>query len=224
MPPLKKGATALRVRDPEFMLSAPNLSFCPEPEEGAVEVAFIGRSNVGKSSLLNMLLGRRGLVKVSKTPGRTRDINFFRCEVMIHDAVFPVTVVDLPGYGYAKVSKVERGRITESLSEYLSERKGMGAVCQLFDIRHSPTGEDHEVFEGLAEQNYAHILVATKGDKLKAGKRGEARKKLAKSFQVSAQKVSVTSVSGHLGGEALWRRILTEAGQMVPDGPEPSDS
>lgn len=205
----------IRVREPSFMLSAPTLAHCPPPV--GREVAFIGRSNVGKSSLLNMLMMRKGLVKVSKTPGRTRDLNFFRCDLLVDDDAYPITVVDLPGYGYAQVSKKERARIGRMLTEYVDGRDGLGAVCQLFDIRHAPSEEDREVFEGLREGGFAHLLVATKGDKLKSGKRGEARKALAKRLGVRNTDVVVTSSESFEGRDTLWQRILKQATVVSAD-------
>ena len=123
------------------------------------EVAFAGRSNVGKSSLLNLLTGRKKLAYVSGSPGKTRTINFYR----INDAF---RIVDLPGYGYAKVAKSVSESWGEMMENYLSSRENLVTVVQLVDIRHAPTKQDVSMHDYLAHYGLGGIVVATKADKI----------------------------------------------------------
>lgn len=128
-------------------------------DEGLPEVAFLGRSNVGKSSLINSLLMRKGLARTSNTPGRTQSINFF----LINNSFY---FADLPGYGYAKVSKAMRADWGKMAEEYLSERDELVLCIQLIDSRHSPSPLDVQLNEWLVFHNKTHMVVATKADKL----------------------------------------------------------
>ena len=129
------------------------------PEDTMPEVAFAGRSNVGKSSLLNLLTGRRSLARVSGNPGKTRTINFYR----INDAF---RIVDLPGYGYAKVSKSVTENWGAMMEEYFQNRQGLKKVVQLVDIRHAPSAQDQQMYEYLRHYGLDGIVVATKADKV----------------------------------------------------------
>jgi GTP-binding protein len=151
----------MKIASATFLISSPDLESCPDPS--VPEFAFIGRSNVGKSSLLNMLTGKKDLAKVSGSPGHTRLINFF-------DINHKWRLVDLPGYGYAKTSKVDRDKFQVMISEYLSERVGLSCVFVLIDSRHSPQQLDLEFVQWLMEAGVPFVLVFTKADKLKAAK------------------------------------------------------
>ncbi len=129
------------------------------PPENLKEIAFAGRSNVGKSSLLNLLTGRRKLAKVSGSPGKTRTINFY----VINDAF---RIVDLPGYGYAKVSKSVSQEWGDMIEKYLQQRQNLLKVVQLVDIRHEPSKQDVEMYEYLRYYGLDGIVVATKADKV----------------------------------------------------------
>ena len=129
------------------------------PPENLKEIAFAGRSNVGKSSLLNLLTGRKKLARVSGSPGKTRTINFY----LINDAF---RIVDLPGYGYAKVSKSVSQDWGEMMEKYLSGRQNLVKVIQLVDIRHEPSKQDVEMYEYLRYYGLDGIVVATKADKV----------------------------------------------------------
>ena len=126
---------------------------------GLPEVAFLGRSNVGKSSLINSLLHRKGLARTSNTPGRTQSINFFLINTAFH-------FVDLPGYGYARVSKVMKQDWGKMAEEYLSQRDELNLSIQLVDARHDPTPLDRQLNEWLVFNGKKHLVVATKSDKL----------------------------------------------------------
>lgn len=129
------------------------------PEDSVPEIAFAGRSNVGKSSLLNLLTGRKSLARVSGSPGKTRTINFYR----INDSF---RIVDLPGYGYAKVSKEMSKDWGPMMEEYFQRRKGLKKVVQLVDIRHAPSAQDIQMYEYLKHYGLDGIVVATKADKV----------------------------------------------------------
>jgi len=137
------------------------------PPAGPPEIAFAGRSNVGKSSLLNFITNRKRLARVSGSPGKTRTINFFA----INGDEF--RIVDLPGYGYARVSKSESEKWGGMVEEYLSGRETLKAVCLLLDIRHEPTGQDMQLCEYLEHYGIKRLLVATKADKVSANGRAK---------------------------------------------------
>jgi len=147
----------MEIKQSEFTISAVN----PEqyPTDNRVEFAFVGRSNVGKSSLINTLTNRRKLVKVSGTPGKTRLINFF---IINNEFYF----VDLPGYGYAKVSKSEKATWGQMMEKYLVNRPQLKKVVLLVDSRHKPTNDDISMYEWIKHYGYGVVVVATKKDKL----------------------------------------------------------
>lgn len=151
----------MKITSANFLTSAPDLESCPPPT--VEEFAFIGRSNVGKSSLLNMLTRKKGLAKVSGSPGHTRLINFF-------DINDQWRMVDLPGYGYAKTSKVDREKFQRMIIEYLTEREGLSCVFVLIDSRHAPQQIDLEFVQWLMEAGVPFVLVFTKSDKSKVSK------------------------------------------------------
>lgn len=148
----------MRIKNSEFIISA--VRRAQYPETGLPEVAFVGRSNVGKSSIINALTNRRHLAKVSQTPGKTRLINFF----MINGDEF--YLVDLPGYGYAKVSKKEKASWGNTIETYLTGREPLKRVILLVDSRHKPTGDDIQMHQWIKHFGYDEIVVATKSDKL----------------------------------------------------------
>ncbi|HYE69365.1 MAG TPA: ribosome biogenesis GTP-binding protein YihA/YsxC [Anaerovoracaceae bacterium] len=129
------------------------------PEENKKEIAFAGRSNVGKSSLLNLLVNRKNLARVSGSPGKTRTINFYEINEEFR-------IVDLPGYGYAKVSKSVTEGWGDMIEAYLAGRHGLLKVVQLVDIRHTPSVQDVQMYEWLKHYGYDGIVVATKSDKI----------------------------------------------------------
>ncbi len=137
-------------------------TFAQLPETDLPEIAFAGRSNVGKSSLLNKLFGRKNLARVSSVPGKTITINFYQVE--------DVNFVDLPGYGYAKVAKTEKQRWAEMMEGYFNSDRNIKLVVQLVDMRHPPTKDDMMMMEFLQSSGYDFIVVMTKSDKLKKKK------------------------------------------------------
>lgn len=130
------------------------------PETDKVEIAFAGKSNVGKSSLINALMNRKSLARTSATPGKTQTINFYN----VNDLMY---LVDLPGYGYAKVSEKEKIQWGKLIERYLNTSKQLKAVFLLIDIRHEPSANDKMMYDWIVNQGYHPIIVATKLDKLK---------------------------------------------------------
>lgn len=155
------------IKSVEFLTSAVRKD--QYPPEGVPEIAFAGRSNVGKSSLINLLTNRKKLAKVSQNPGKTRTINFFTVNGTFR-------IVDLPGYGYAKVSKAEAEKWGPMMEDYLSSRPDLLKVVQLVDIRHAPSAQDRQMYEYLQYYGLDGLVVATKADKVS---RGEAAKNIA---------------------------------------------
>lgn len=144
-------------KEAKFISSSPNLKGCPDPK--LPEFAFIGRSNVGKSSLINMLTGKKNLAKTSSTPGKTRLINHF----LVNDRWY---LVDLPGYGYAKVSKDQRSEFQQSILEYIGKRKTLYCVYVLIDSRIPPQPIDVRFINWLGKHEVAFKIIFTKTDKL----------------------------------------------------------
>jgi GTP-binding protein len=166
--------------------------------DGLPEIAFLGRSNVGKSSLLNSLLGRKGLARTSNTPGRTQSINFF----LINESFY---FVDLPGYGYAKVSKAMRQDWGKMAEEYLAQRDELVLSIQLVDSRHPPTALDQQLYEWLEFHQKSYIVVATKADKLTSNKLNKSLQEI-KQAMPAGRIISYSSITGK-GRDELWREI-----------------
>jgi GTP-binding protein len=184
----------------KFVRSALALSDCPRSDR--VEVAFAGRSNVGKSSLLNAVTGVKGLARTSKTPGRTRSINFF-------DTARRLTLVDLPGFGYAKMGRVDAVRITRFLFDYLAQRENLAALVILIDGRRGPEQEEIALVEAVRARALEVIVVATKWDKL----RNSQRRAAFHSFvPIGIDPIPCSALDGE-GIETLRRRLIGVAAQ-----------
>ncbi len=147
----------MEIKKAEFIVSAPDLQHCPE--ERKMEYAFIGRSNVGKSSLINMLVQQKGLAKISGTPGKTQLINFFEINN-------EWTIVDLPGYGFAKVSKAMKGSFHKIITQYVSKRENLINLFVLIDSRLKPQKIDLDFMEWLGEEGIPFSVIFTKIDKV----------------------------------------------------------
>ena len=156
----------MKIKQVEFVMGA--ATWAQLPADGRAEVAFVGRSNVGKSSLLNKLVGRKNLARTSGTPGKTQQFNYYLVNGQFY-------VVDLPGYGYAKISKVQRARWGEFIGRYLSEREPLRGVFHLIDSRHPPTDRDEDVMAHLRGGPVPYVIVLTKADKLSANQRRRSR-------------------------------------------------
>lgn len=147
------------------------------PDENLMEIAFAGRSNVGKSSFINSMLGRKNLARTSSSPGKTRTINFYNIDEKLR-------LVDLPGYGYAKVSKEEKSSWAKIINEYLESRENLKEVFLLVDIRHDPTKQDIEMFRFIKEAGFVGIVIATKSDKISKSKAITQIKNIAKVLKI----------------------------------------
>lgn len=150
----------MKVVSSEYIISAVG----PQqyPEQGYPELAFAGRSNVGKSSLINALVNRKALARTSSTPGKTQTINFYEINQNFH-------IVDLPGYGFARVAKTQRETWGKMIEGYLTKREELKVVVHLIDIRHAPTRDDVQMYHWLKHFNLPTIIVATKADKISRG-------------------------------------------------------
>lgn len=218
---------ALQVVSTEFLKTATRPAEWPRGE--FPEVAFVGRSNVGKSSMLNALSRKRKLARVSATPGRTRALQFFELRYRPTPAARPrvVRFCDLPGYGYAKVSRDERAKWTAMIDDYLRERGPLRAVVLIVDGRHEPMESDLDALRFLTEAGRVVVVAATKMDKLARTRRGHALKLVEKALGLPAGTAVPFSAEEGTGADALWARIhalasaaRTEAGGVVVEGEE----
>ncbi|NOT32959.1 MAG: YihA family ribosome biogenesis GTP-binding protein [Candidatus Eisenbacteria bacterium] len=179
----------MKINSVEFVMSAGNARECPE---GALpEIAVSGRSNVGKSSLMNSLFGRKDLVMVSATPGKTQRLNYFLVNEKFH-------IVDLPGYGFAKAPPKVREQWARMMQEFLRTRRQLVAMIQLVDVRHDPSREDREMVRWLLDERMPFCLVATKTDKLASSKREPAMRAIATTLELPADQPMV-GYSSHAG-------------------------
>ena len=200
------------IKSAEFVTSAVKPDQYPPPD--LPEIAFAGRSNVGKSSLINKLVNRRHLVKTSSTPGRTQLINFFR----INNGL---SLVDLPGYGFARVPKSVRRTWGPMIETYLTGRPSLKAVVLILDIRRTPDAQEHNFIDWLTLHGRQVILVLTKADKLSGNKRAVRWREIIKALNHGENEPLLFSSKTGLGKEALWRAIeaLIPSEEAAEDGP-----
>lgn len=170
------------------------------PDPTLPEVAFAGRSNVGKSSLLNKLIRRRKFARVSNTPGRTREINFFK----VNDAF---VFVDLPGYGYARISKERRAEWKPLIESYLQSSPQLRGIVHLLDVRHDPTDDDHQMLDFLGDLGVPTIVVLTKIDKLTNKERARRIPELSAGLGLDAEQVMPFSAETGEGRDELAEAI-----------------
>ena len=154
------------------------------PDTSVAEIAFAGRSNVGKSSLLNLITGRKGLARVSGSPGKTRTINFYKCNDEFR-------IVDLPGYGYAKVSRSESEKWGKMMEDYLEHRENLLKVVQLVDIRHKPSAQDVQMYDYLKYFGLDGIVVATKADKVSNNERQKCLKEIRNTLEMGKDDIII---------------------------------
>jgi GTP-binding protein len=197
------------IHSAEFVKSAIKPEGYPDPD--LPEIAFAGRSNVGKSSLINVLVNRKRLVKTSATPGRTQLLNFFR----VNDRI---CFVDLPGYGYAKVPETVRRQWGPMVERYLSKRSCLRGVILILDIRRTPKEEELNLLAWLAERRIPARAVLTKTDKLSKSRRQQRQRAVAETLAVPADDLLLFSAKTRQGRRELWTRILalTEADGIRP--------
>ena len=173
------------------------------PETDKVEIAFAGKSNVGKSSLINALMNRKALARTSATPGKTQTINFYN----VNDIMY---LVDLPGYGYAKVSEKEKIQWGKLIERYLNTSKQLKAVFLLIDIRHEPSANDKMMYDWIVAQGYHPIIVATKLDKLKRSQIQKHVKMIKEGLKLIPGTVVIPfSAETKQGREEIWELMDT---------------
>ncbi|VEE12243.1 putative ribosome biogenesis GTP-binding protein YsxC [Streptococcus anginosus] len=190
----------INTHNAEILLSAANKSHYPQDE--IPEIALAGRSNVGKSSFINTLLNRKNLARTSGKPGKTQLLNFFNIDDKLR-------FVDVPGYGYAKVSKTERAKWGKMIEEYLTSRENLRAVVSLVDFRHEPSADDVQMYEFLKYYEIPVIVVATKADKVPRGKWNKHESVIKKKldFDKNDDFIIFSSVNKD-GLDAAWDAIL----------------
>ncbi len=188
----------MQYQNTEFILSVHKLSQLPAAE--LPEIAFAGRSNVGKSSLMNRLLGRKNYVKVSGKPGKTQALNFFEVDKCVY-------LVDLPGYGYAQVSKSMQANWQSLIGQYLESRPTLRCVVVIIDIRHSPKKQDLQLLQWLRSKDISYLPVYTKADKLSANERQKNGALLDAGLTItSGQRILFSAKSG-LGLDQLKKSL-----------------
>ena len=192
----------MKIRSSEIVVSAIRKE--QYPAEGLPEIALVGRSNVGKSSATNALLNRRNFARTSQTPGKTRTINFYK----INNEFY---FVDLPGYGYAKVSKSEKDKWGVIMERYLQDRQELCAIFLLVDIRHEPTNDDVMMYEWIKHFGYNCVVIATKADKISRGQYQKHISIIRKKLQLEKdEKVIPLSSSKKTGVEDVWNEIIAQ--------------
>lgn len=195
----------MTIKHAEFILSA--ASAAQLPRDGLPQIAFCGRSNVGKSSLINSLLNRRGLAKTSNTPGKTRLLNFFRM-TPAGSLYPPFYFVDLPGYGYAKVSQNEREEWRRLIESYLEKNAKLSGVLALIDSRHGPQESDLDLLAWLSHVRRPVAVVATKADKLSNSQRNQRQHEITAALQpLPVSNLIFYSAITALGRKELWQQI-----------------
>jgi len=186
----------MKVTSAEFLKSA--FKEADWPRDSKPEIAFLGRSNVGKSSLMNSLLGVRGLARTSSTPGRTQALNFF----FINDSF---RFVDLPGYGYARAPKDVRAKWSAAAENYLAKRDQLVLSIHIVDSRHEPTKQDLQLHEWLEHHQRPHLIVATKSDKLS---NNELRKNINRAARaLNFDRILAYSATTRRGRDEVWKAI-----------------
>jgi GTP-binding protein len=194
----------MKVTQAEFIISAvgPN----QYPQDALPEIALAGRSNVGKSSLINKMINRRNLARTSSKPGKTQTLNYY----LINKEIY---FVDLPGYGFARVSKEQKAQWGKFIERYLTEREPLKAVIQLVDLRHPPSKDDVSMFEWLTHIGIPVIVVTTKADKIPRGKWQKHLKVIKDDLGATASTPMIlfSSETGE-GKDKLWGEILRHVG------------
>ena len=177
------------------------------PDTGRPEVAFAGKSNVGKSSLINALMNRKALARTSSQPGKTQTINFYN----INEAIY---LVDLPGYGYARTSVAEKEKWGVMIERYLHTSQNLKAVFLLVDIRHAPNANDHQMYDWIVQNGYQPIIIATKLDKLKRSQVQKALRTIRDGLSLPKDTLLIPfSAETKQGREEIWLQIDTLTGQ-----------
>lgn len=191
----------MKVIDAEIIISAVKKE--QYPQNALPEIALAGRSNVGKSSLINKLIQRKALARTSSKPGKTQTLNFYKINNSFN-------FVDLPGYGFAKVSKQQRDTWGIMIEEYLINRKELKVVLLITDIRHPPTKNDQTMYNWLKYHDIPVIVIGTKADKIPKGKLDNHKKILKETLEIDANdRVILFSTETGLGKDQLWNELIS---------------
>lgn len=207
----------MKIKNSEFVISA--VGPAQYPEDGLPEIALAGRSNVGKSSLINKMLMRRNLARTSAQPGKTQTLNYYRVNAEAGELYY----VDFPGYGYARVSKSQRQSWGKMIELYLRERTPLKLVLQLVDFRHPPSAEDQKMFEWLSHYGIPMCVVATKTDKVSRSQWPKHAKMIRQTLGMPGHVplVHFSSETGQ-GRDELWSIIAQSADMAIKSPSEPA--
>ncbi|WP_056950478.1 ribosome biogenesis GTP-binding protein YihA/YsxC [Lacticaseibacillus nasuensis] len=193
----------MRVNHVELTISA--VSEAQYPSTGYPEVAFVGRSNVGKSSLINRLIDRNGMARTSSVPGKTQTLNYYNIESLLY-------FVDVPGYGYAKVSKAARAKFAAMIEAYLSARQELRGVVQLVDARHAPSPDDVSMYQYLKYYHLPVLVVGTKVDKTSRSQRNKVLRTLSQGLELNqTDSLILFSATTGEGKDAVWQWLEAAA-------------
>ena len=192
------------IKQAEFVFGSTNIENLPET--GFPEVAFLGRSNVGKSTLINRLTKRKKLAHTSSTPGRTQELNFFHLN-LTDKRISDLLLVDLPGFGFAKFSKEKRERLNKLTVDYITSREELACVCLLNDSRRTPKGDELAIQELCFNQHVPFLLVLTKVDKLKSSEKVKQIRKVTSVYGLQESDCLLTGEK--LPVKETWERILS---------------
>lgn len=189
----------MKVHNAEFIISAVGPK--QYPQDGLPEIALAGRSNVGKSSLINALINRKNLARTSSKPGKTQTLNYYKIENLFY-------FVDLPGYGFARVSKTEKAKWGKMIEDYLSKRETLQMVMQLVDLRHPPTVDDRAMYDWLVHFQIPTIVIATKADKIAKGQWQKHLKVVKETLKLQKDTpLYLFSSETKLGKDEVWQGI-----------------
>jgi GTP-binding protein len=208
----------MKITSAEFVISA--VAPSQYPTDGLPEIALVGRSNVGKSSLLNKMMNRKGLARTSSKPGKTQTLNYFRVNNQLY-------FVDFPGYGYAKVAKSLKEQWGKMIQTYLTQRKELRFIIQLVDIRHAPSKDDLAMYDWCKQIGIPTVVVATKGDKIARGRWLQHTKVIRQQLNMRGDDtIIVFSAETGQGRDELWGEILrrlheTDPGEEEAEGTDP---
>jgi GTP-binding protein len=192
----------MKITQAQFVISA--VKPHQYPEDALPEIALAGRSNVGKSSLINKLILRKNLARTSSQPGKTQQLNYYR----VNDLIY---LVDFPGYGYAKVSKTQREQFGEMIERYIRDREPLKLQLLVIDIRHEPSQQDQQMYKWLKHYDIPTCIVVTKADKIPRSKWDKHIKMIKKTIEADPRdSVVLFSSESGLGREQLWE-VITEA-------------
>lgn len=189
----------MKIRDIQMNMSAVKKE--QYPDDGLPQIAFVGRSNVGKSSSINTLLNRKRMARVSQTPGKTRTINFYKINREFY-------LVDLPGYGYAKLSKEEKASWGKVMEEYFINSKNLVHVFILVDIRHEPKEDDLMMFEFVRHYDIPVSIIATKSDKVTRNELAKSKIAIKKKLRLVGEPILPISALKKTGAEEIWQHIV----------------